>query len=816
MKIESFLNVFARWGVILLGVAAISGCSSGGGDGEGPSPGTFSATSAGVASKGIIRDGVVTAQELDGSGAVVATVGTAQTDADGRYSLTIGSNYGGGPILLTISGRSDGTTRMKCDVSAGCGGGVAFGQWMALDASFRMSAILPPVSQGEQVSAQITPFTHMAARRALAAPTVDGDAVERAISEVNQIVGINILQVEPVDITDTASLGQASAAQTAYAAFVAGAGAVAFSGGDLQEGLDALAEAFEDGELSDTDPVDPVELLGAVEGEADANGLAADPLLAQVLMTMRTGIEGDCEVGGCSLDPEPADAATMSAIEKARDIVAQTRRWANSLDELENPADLFSEKVDNAGALLEGHADLLARSLGHVMDAAGRALEARAALGELALETFVADVADGGGAVIGTVRITLSDRQGLVIGLVADDLETGVVVDIEAITDLPAGDALALFGQGTPMVLASLGLELVGQVHDEALEMRLESVEFTSTFSDPVTVDLVVGTAKPVLTELALRGDIVWQGAGLSYASQAAIEFVPLDDGPGGLDSVSMAGLGFKRILSSGTFSDDEGTSYESTFSLTVANAGQIDTLGALACGRDEYVNLFYDGDPLGAAAYAADLGIVSLESASYDDFMDRTSFVGLDDGGNIVGRTIPEDVLGVADYLASLAADYSDCALPPERVDYISYYHYASDTPYTMASGTLVFPSIESPENFANVVLAYSVKMALAGYPDVTTIFSISRDSYRGASLSITLSYRGQSLTFFFGVDEEQGFTGNLTITTPDGVELVLDLSSGTGGGVITVDGTEVATLERSGGMWLVRYSDGTFESVN
>jgi len=802
--------------LLLFGLLSIVASGGGGGTEE---PETFGATSTGVAAKGIIQYGAITAEELNSSGNVIATVGTAETDATGAYSLSIGSNYTGGPILLTISGKSDGSTQMKCDVSAGCGTGVSFGQTMTLDTTFTMTAIVPPVASGASISAQITPYSHMAARRALAAATVDANAVNNAISEVNQMVGVNILEVPPVDITDPAQIAGASSEALTYAAFVAGAGEVALAGGDLQTGLDDLAQSFEDGELTDTDAVDPAALLAAVENEAAAGGIATDQVLSQVLAALQGNISGDCATGSCSYNPEPADTATQTAVEKARAVVAQTRAWGTTLDGLETPMDAFGTNMDVAGNVLDANSQQLGATLGLVLDAVGAELDAQAAAGSLALTTYTVNVIDNAvvpPANLGTATVTLSDNNGLNMAIAGTDLD-GVDVTLTASSNLPAGDALNLINTGTAtMTLSGLDLSFTGSVSNAQASMSLDQMVFSSTFDAPITLDPTAPTPpEPVLTSASLDGGLTLQAGGASFTGDASFEFVSLTNAPNAVDDVVLSKVSLRKVSLNGTITDGDGNSFDTSASLTVNNAADFDTLGALACGTDEYVGVNYNGDELNASAAAAANGIVSLDYAYYDAWSGETTFVGLDASSQQVSASAPGDAVGVTARLESLSY-YSDCRLTPTVQD-ASFSYWAYPTPFTMISGTLVFPPLESASNFADLTLTLTMDLTLTGHPGTTAVLTANRTAYQGGDLTATFSHAGQNITFV--VSKADGATpgeGTLTVTTPDGVKLAVTASEGDTSGTLKVGNTTVGTVEEtSSGLIIVRYSDGTFETL-
>lgn len=112
----------AKLALALAASMSLAACGGGGGSGSGGGGGggETGAAAAGVASKGILINALIRAYELDANGQRSAPLGEATTDEKGEYTLTIGGNYNGGPVLFELVTTND--TSMVCDVPAGCGG----------------------------------------------------------------------------------------------------------------------------------------------------------------------------------------------------------------------------------------------------------------------------------------------------------------------------------------------------------------------------------------------------------------------------------------------------------------------------------------------------------------------------------------------------------------------------------------------------------------------------------------------------------------------------------------------------------------------
>lgn len=209
MTIFHFLRNLAR-GLAVTAVLALAAC--GGGDGGGTVVGSGGVIG-GTGIKGPVGNATVTAYAVS-SGSPGAPIGTAMTDASGKFSLTIG-NYSG-PVMLQLSGGSyaDEATWAMMNMAAG-------------DV---MTAILPTVAAGGTISGiQITPLTSMAQT---AAQHLSGGMTDANIASANTAVGAHfmvsdILHVQPMNplvagsgstaSQDAINYGMAMAAMSQYA-----------------------------------------------------------------------------------------------------------------------------------------------------------------------------------------------------------------------------------------------------------------------------------------------------------------------------------------------------------------------------------------------------------------------------------------------------------------------------------------------------------------------------------------------------------------------------------------------------------------------
>ena len=169
-------NNLCKYSLLSMAIAASLGLvACGGSDSAAPSSNVTGVSLSGTAAKGIINKGVVVAQELNADKVVITELGNTLTGLDGSYTLILNNDYQGGPVQITLT--MDADSEMKCDVPgpAGCGTRtddvgdtdttIDFGEWYKPKA-LTLTTLIPDSVANAVVSANVTPFTHMAAERA--------------------------------------------------------------------------------------------------------------------------------------------------------------------------------------------------------------------------------------------------------------------------------------------------------------------------------------------------------------------------------------------------------------------------------------------------------------------------------------------------------------------------------------------------------------------------------------------------------------------------------------------------------------------------
>lgn len=796
IQVSSGLRPYA---FIMLVALLLSACGGGGGGGDGGTTPTATSkgSASGVVSKGIIRHGIVTAYELDASGNKLRAVGTATTDNSGRYNLTLDGNYEGGPVLLELS--ADGSaTKMVCDVSAGCSDGANtanFGQELTLSNNFKMRAIIPPVGNGTSISAQITPFTEMATARleklTVAGGTVDATSVNNANAEVSQIVGLNILTVEPVDIT--APSGSETNEQLVYAAFSAGAGSLISA--DMTQGMQDIDDAFSDGILSVTDISD---LLAAIEDETISRqisiGESDNGALWQQLAVIQAQVDPTS-----GYDPEPPQAESTE-LAQAKAIVSELRTWADSVNTLDDPANAFAMDIDVAGAVFDNNSAAISEALFLITDQVFTTY----ANGGLVNGDNQVNILGSTGQSVGSVTVSLSQDadQNDVLAVTASDL-AGLAIDLQVQLGLTAGQ---LAGQAD---ISALDVALSGSIGNADASISLTDVNITASLQSPFTMGSMTD---PVVTGGGISGQMTLTANGMSFTGGVDIQLVEftgtLQATRGNTDHISISKIGL-----SGEFSGN-GNTFTASAVLNVDNATTFDTFGFLQHQDYQYVWDSVAGDMFNFQGYAAStLGIQSIAQAYYDRWYGETCFY----DQYYASTCVSGDPLGIEAYFA---LQYPDAM----SIDYAYAELYGG---YTYYSADLNYGPFETADNFAQGSLTLTLDLALDGYPETQAVLTIDRNASQIANeahLSLIRGSGASAETVTFDV-ATSGSDVTITATSPSGAVLTItkaatdyDYNSGYRTfGDVTVNGAQIGAISDSywGGVPIVRYVDGTFETL-
>lgn len=757
----------------------------------------------GTAAKGIIKAGLVTAVELNASGTPIRTVGTGETGADGKYSITIDSSYEGGPIKVSIAKGPN--TTMVCDVSdtSVC----TFGQDTDLPDGFEMDSVLPEATAGATISAPITPLTHMATSRALASGAVNRAAVQAAISEVNQIVGVNILETEPVDMTDASAVNAASEDRQAYAAFAAGVGLIALQEeGGLNNGLQKLAAAFEDGRFDANEDVTITEIVTRVREEAQNGGLQLGERISS--LEARIGEDG-------SFDPEPLDGGETD-IALGKSLVSDVRTWLTSFANLEEPLDGFAGDIEVAGELLGADVEAHAEVLGMVLDSIGLYLDSANPLIGTHTITFTHQPADGSSPISTELSLSIAET-GVDNGLVIDLQETAIngttaTVQFNITTNLPAAAT-----SGTEFELSALdltinaivtGTDISLSLTNAQLEYNAETAVIISETSDP----------QPVTRNASLSGALslarIVDGVTYTFSGDGALAVAKLnaasDNNDVSLESASLEG----------SISASDGRSFTGSASLTINNAADFDTFGYFDYDSWLDVHENVDGDLLGIlSSVTPPSGLSSVTSVEYHTYRNETCYWGVGTGQN-EGFQSEVCVTGDAEAITSqitalVQQNYPELSQADnvyffvgEGGDNSAQYH----THYSVYGN---LPDFETAQNHLQGTLSVATGLNLPGLANSQLLVTASRTGFSLGTATASILQDGVERFRLTGLAQGDEGTATAVFTNADGVSFSLSPNDRQTAGVITVNGNTVGTVTDRDGTPIIIWGDGSFESL-
>lgn len=814
---------------ILVLILALGGCGGGGGGGSGGGEvdkGIAGVSLGGSAVKGIIKNGKVIAEELDTSGTVVREVGTATTAADGSYSLNISNAYTGGPIQITIS--ADVSTEMKCDIPAGCGARddgipdssnpstIDFGEWYK-PGSLSMTALIAAAEKNASISANVTPYTDLATRRAKEAASLTAAVVNQANSEVSNLLGgIDIMNTKPLDITDPVAVNAGNATEIAYAAFSAAIAALADTSSgkpDMNSALSALGTSFTGGTIS------VVSLQQIITGAQSAFAQAGIVDTSGATASMQVKVDG--ATGGV-VDPEPSPSAGDSNLAKVKAFVSDVRTWGTVIStELDAEANAFSDQANLASTAANASGGLLTgRALNSAVQAIGGFFDGTYTSNDLSAAEY-----SGLGFISGSISST-GDTF-----VITDGVVDGVTVNM---TGLIPQD-------GTTATSFTIGIT-IATFRSAAADADINSGIFTLTTASGYTIDwaaIDAGTADPEISSGSIDFDLSLTqkqdelgaplAAIITFTGKLSATLVnPKKDSTGDYVWVTP-----KTLTLSGGVSSSAGHSLDFSLTANVTNADAFTPIGSsLDVGHIK-------------------TGIITWATSDSDsDTMDDTYIFTSPDLNFTV---IWDSVSGSADITEEWAYGYTNHytvvgpyaslsnALNANNtviVNLMSNYYYAGgyiwidgEGGYTVdilsintdpdgsLDGTLVDPDFVIEGTGAgewldaNVGLTFNLQ--LSDLPKASVTISADRTDYQSGTASITIAYDVRKIVLS-GAFTDSASTGGVEVTNQDGVVMnIAGVDFDTGTGSIMYNGNTYATITTiSGDIPKISYIDGTFET--
>jgi len=539
-------------------VITISACSDsdndrlsfpvGGGD---PDPDPVVTVSGDVA-KGIVVNGVVSIYPITSSSIdTTSLLGTGTTDSTGHYDSVELTGYDGGPIAVRVTAASDDTTSMVCDLSNGCGDGVAFGEMLTLsDTDFSLDAIVPSVDDMSP-SVNVSVLTNVASGVALQTLMMDNTAdVTTAINNANTSVanrfGLtgNVTQLPIIDVTNPNTVATTDSATLQYNLFNAAIVQSVLTDNNmlsLQQSVSSFANQWlTNGGLADTESEgsagvtlsnilrDASQVINSIETTAQANMVMINlgGLQSQIDASAAVAENGSTTPSGGT----PAVDNDDDALQLVKDEVAELRTLLTALGVTGtngmDPTDpeLFADQVELAANTIGGDTEYALEALAYAAAAISRAFEAHFE-SETPPAEFFDEVTD--------INVVITETDGVrtyaVDDTVAVTRANGMPLDVDVV--LSADDSDSTFEENPEVMDNTDGSTTETNVFTASVNMVIEG---SATVAESVTITIEDGTVavslsgEEELTDGALVEDMTTGESSQTFTREFAAEITDL------------------------------------------------------------------------------------------------------------------------------------------------------------------------------------------------------------------------------------------------------------------------------------------------
>jgi hypothetical protein len=733
------------------------------------SPSTATPTSvAGSSSKGIVIGGIVNAYSLTDIGTVDRTNKLAEpttTADDGSYSLTLNSNYvSGTPVYVEITA-VDGTL-MRCDL-VNCGTTAVFGETYPLADGFAMSATVDKAA-GSSVAVNITPITDIASKLTLqkivsgASPSAAAAASNAQVADRLGITG-GLINQPIVDITSASSVNAASIDALEYNLKSAGAVAAMLKGDStitLEKAMENFVNQFSNGGIADKE-------------DNGSTAVTLEELLEEALALLEevkknTGVDQENSSVGASKTnmardekaAETTGSTTASQGEVADDVgdegLVATKAFVKQVRNLAN-AGVISAKQEAFAEQIDLASEAVSADSDIVAEALGLGLHA--IVGAYEFYQDAPDEEKPSSAKINGITVAISESAGTVT--------------------LSVDDAVALNETEVTIKLSAADGTVINE--NEPVKTTDGNTKTVSESGSATAALTVSGSAASTAASITIN-EGSFSGA-LSYDNQKTeTENQPVtSDGYSDTwdDEFTITNIDAKLNITLAQLNSDNNVGFTGNMALT---------LGELT-GTEEgsYTNSYSYiewQNNSNAEQYT--------ETVTFDGFEISLSGEFSDDLGNAIS--------------ASLAANIDNFS---GNCNQESSYSYQDGGSYSYECDLN-----ETENDYAMASLSIVFNLDIDGVnDDVKVEFNASRTGLETGDGTLNLSYGGKQLNLAY-----QG--GNsVTLSNHNGVTMTLtetevdDETSLTGD--IKQGGSAFATISDDSGAVVIRYNDGSFETI-
>ncbi|MDX1505033.1 MAG: hypothetical protein R3221_04915 [Spongiibacter sp.] len=793
-------NVLLALAVSSVLAACGSSSSGGGGGSRAPAEGVQ-----GGASKGVIAGGVVNAYAISESGEVDRTVKLATqttTGEDGSYSLVLNSNYTGGVVYVEVTSAATGTT-MRCDLlvcqrDSNGDAIVSFGESYELASDFTMAAVIPNASG--QISASVTPLTHIAAQFTLDKVAKGGrvfDAASAANAQVAnkfKLTG-NLIDQPIVDITSSTSLNTATKDALEYNVKAAAVVAAALGSSNditLEQALEGFVSQYVDSGVAEHEDT-PADTLSLEEIFDAAQGLLGEvDDVAGVTNTAVTQVSNEVNAEKSSL----AGGSTVADRGDAPDDIGSeglqaTKAFVKQLRNFGTAANLSSAQL-SAGqgfhAQIGMAADMMSDDASATLDALGQGVNAIASAHAAYREAQLNEETPPASHTEGDIEVTITATA------------TGVEYSIDQTLTIVVNDELDI---GVDLVLTA--------VDDSAVEQTETTAEGETTVDHEGPVDLSI-----------------------SGSSSTAVAVLSIAD-----TSAVTATLDVQTRSSETTTGGSPlpGVGEESTVGETHATVVVTDLSAALAVSLNQLASDEVT-DPVG---FDGELAMsVDRIDGSHDRYYREDSSINGTTSGEEADSALLIDNIALtlsgrlyntsgdqlrASISATLEKFDASCSGNSSKTTSVTGQTtgeggYDHETGFTSEGSAEQCTVVNEEADFADASLTLIFAAQLDGIADVVKVTANgTRSGFEEVTINLELVYNGSSLTVAHVADLSDDAAGrSVTITNHNNVMLTLNDPADPEQGIngkIEQGGEKYADIDEDAGIVVITYSDGTFESA-
>jgi hypothetical protein len=332
----------------------LAACGGGGSDDAPVAAAPTNATITGTAVKGLLQSAKVTAYKVV-NGKKGDKLTETTTDNNGAYTLTV-SGYSGAVILEMTA---DATTKMLCDIPAGCESSIAFGAAAPVAAnSLVLQTVLGELKTNNKTA--ITPFTHLAAKYA-ESKGFNKSTIEAALTQIADLFNLPALN-DTVAVNPAGNLATANTAEQQYAIMNAAIAQLAGKVADISAKLDALSAEInsKNGQLQSSEAsgtnskLDLADVLAAAKLVAESNQFKN-----AVNGAVKTILAAQLELANKNTDvtsATPTTGAGLDDLAKAKAFVNSASLLLSTLQQYDDQSfiDTAAKKVKSIQALTDG------------------------------------------------------------------------------------------------------------------------------------------------------------------------------------------------------------------------------------------------------------------------------------------------------------------------------------------------------------------------------------------------------------------------------------------------------------------------------